>query len=251
MRSGVRADGINVRRRSLFEDASARPRNHVRIPPLAVLCVALAAPTVAAADDNENVIAGVDVSIVGKVATGDKQPDVSGLGLVGAHILATSGGGTARYAFALDLGIGGTADEGGVAYDLQILPVGVGLQIRRPEHTTFVGVAAGVGASGAVSSLAFAATLPVQGVAVVRLGHGYTIAARGRVSVLLNDTVRGRIEEDASLAVQSGTAHDYIDGDYVGVAYRHLEGAQFVGLVIGYGFAFGDWSSASDPNYNH
>jgi len=124
-----------------------------------------------------------------------------------------------------------------------VLPVGLGLQLGDPQHTAFIGVAAGIGASGAPNALSSAGTFPIQVASVFRLSEKLNLMSRVRAVWLINDTPRDDgarsasfcDELDGMLAIQRSRHMNYLDGYYVGLAYRELNGARFVGAVIGIG----------------
>jgi hypothetical protein len=185
---------------------------------------------------------GLDGTTVFDAHHGSPAPTIGNVSMVMAHVQASSGGPSIRYFFGFDFGIGATAADAGFGYDAQLLPFGLGLQLGTPKRTAFVGVAAGIGASGALSSLPSAAFLPVQLAGVFRLTTGSNLQLRVRDATMLNRTSRDRgapsapfgDELDGMIALQLSGRENYIEGYYYGVAYRELEGGRFVGVVFGW-----------------
>ena len=198
-------------------------------------------------DDDGQLRAGDGFQVSGELSTvfaARHGASVSNVTLASVHVDLSTGFPHLRYFGALDLAAGlavGDADVG-LAYDVQLLPIGVGLQIRRPENTAFLGIATGIGASGAQSALPSAAMIPIQLTGVFRLTERVNLQSRIRASWLLNKTSRsnggssvpGVDELDAILALQHSNYENYIEGYFYGVAYRELEGGRFVGLVLGW-----------------
>ncbi len=182
----------------------------------------------------------LEVSSVIRV-TSSTQP-VTSVNEARGHVSASWGFPHLRYYAALDLAVGVTVEDLGLAFDAQLLPIGLGVQLRRPERTAFVGVASGIGVRGAPSALPTAAVVPLQLVSVVRLSDKLNLIVRGRVGWFLNRTARDDgapsatfvDEVDGMAAVQLSRFH-YLEGYYLGPAYRELQGARFLGIVFGSG----------------
>ncbi len=202
---------------------------------------------VAALPEDHELRDGAGFQVSGELSTVfavQHKATVANVTVASVHADLSTGFPHVRYFAALDLAVGLAlgADDVGLAYDAQLLPIGVGLQIRRPENTAFFGIATGIGVSGAPTALPSAAVIPVQLTGVVRLTKSINLQSRIRASWLLNRTSRsdagssvpGVDELDAILAVQRSDPANYIEGYYYGVAYRELEGARFVGLVFGW-----------------
>lgn len=185
---------------------------------------------------------GVELSSVGRAAT-TQASSVAEVTMVSAHISLSSGYPHLRYFATLDLGAGVAFATEGLAYDVQLLPLGVGFELSRPEHTAFIGVATGIGASGAPGALPSAGMIPVQVSTMFRLSKCLNLMSRTRASWLINRTSRDNgsptasfaDELDGLLALQRSDEWNYLEGSYVGIAYRELEGARFVGIVFGKG----------------
>ncbi len=148
------------------------------------------------------------------------------------------------YLVGLELAAGATTRVAGFAYDVALLPVGVGMKFG---DTQFLAIGAGVGAMGAVGTLDDAVTFPVEASAELNLGSHLRVLARARASWLAgapgrrngSPTFGFADEVDGTLGLRLGHHyHDYNtpsgNGYFIGAAYRELLGAQFVGLVIGY-----------------
>jgi hypothetical protein len=182
---------------------------------------------------------GFELSSVIEVTSG-AESRVTNVSLASAHFTLSHGFQHVRYFGALDVALGATLADDGFAADLAFLPIGVGLQLRRPERTAFVGVATGIGVSGAYGALPTVAVVPLQLVSLVRVSEKLNVMARARTSWFLNQTSRAEAsslwdELDGMVAVQFSRSHNYLEGNYVGAAYRELDGARFVGLVFGTG----------------
>ena len=161
-------------------------------------------------------------------------PGFSELALAGArlHGLATPNSWIA-YHVGIDIAAGSTLRGAGFAYDVALFPVGAAVRFG---ETSFVALGAGVGAIGAVGTLDDAATFPLE--LTVEAGGSVRVLARARASLLAGAARRDH-ELEGSLALRIG--HRYHDFDFpsgngyvIGVAYRDLEGARFVGATIGY-----------------
>lgn len=184
----------------------------------------------------------VELSSLARAAS-TQASSVAEVTMVAAHVSMSFGSPHVRYFAALDLGVGAAFATEGLAYDVQLLPLGVGFELSRPEHTAFIGVATGIGASGAPGALPSAGMIPVQVSTMLRLSKGFNLLSRTRVSWLLNRTSRDNgsptvpfaDELDALLALQRSGEWNYLEGSYVGIAYRELEGARFIGVVFGKG----------------
>ncbi len=184
----------------------------------------------------------VELSSLARAAS-TQASSVAEVTMVSAHVSMSFGYPHVRYFAALDLAAGAAFASEGLAYDVQLLPVGVGFELSRPEHTAFIGVATGIGASGAPGALPSAGMIPVQVTTMLRLTKGLNLMSRTRVSWLINRTSRDNgsptasfaDELDALLALQRSGEWNYLEGSYVGIAYRELEGARFVGVVFGKG----------------
>lgn len=199
-------------------------------------------------DDDEEYQGGggffmsVELSSVGRLAN-TQASSVAEVTMVSAHVSFSSGYPHLRYFATLDLGAGVAFATEGLAYDVQLLPLGVGIELSRPEHTAFIGVATGIGASGAPGALPSAGMIPVQVTTMFRLSKSLNLMSRTRASWLINRTSRDNgsrtasfaDELDALLALQRSGEWNYLEGSYVGIAYRELEGAHFVGIVFGKG----------------
>jgi len=173
--------------------------------------------------------------------TAATPPRFRELGLAGARLHGFAGTRHVAYHLELALAAGATMRSAGFAYDVSLLPVGVALRFGEDQ---LVGIAAGVGASGATPTWPAAATFPVEAIAEFQLGAHVRVLARGRATWTAGAAARAggaRLadELDGLLALRvGGRYHDYGfasgNGYYVGAAYRELEGARFLGVAIGY-----------------
>lgn len=146
------------------------------------------------------------------------------------------------YHAGFDLAAGSALGAAGLAYDVAVFPVGVGLRFGR---NGVLALGAGAGAVGAIAALDDAVTCPVE--AIAELGGAVRVLARARVAFVAGADSRREgaphapfgDELDATLAVRIGHTWPSFgfpsgEGYLVGVAYRELAGARFIGLAIGY-----------------
>lgn len=171
-------------------------------------------------------------------------PRAKDLVLAGARLHGFLGAGsTIAYHIGIDLAAGSTIDDAGFAYDVALFPAGVAVRVGR---TGVIAFGAGIGAMGAVGTLDDAVTLPLE--ATIELGGGRlrmlsrvraakVLGAEGRQSGARSAPFADELE--ATLGLRVG--HHYEDygfpsgnGYWVGVTYRELLDARFVGLVLGY-----------------
>ena len=147
------------------------------------------------------------------------------------------------YLVGIDLHAGST-NPGGFAYQADLYFAGMGVRLG---GIGTMGLAAGVGASGAVGTLDDGVELPVE--AFLELGLGSRIRLLGRARAVWLGAASGRAdgsrtfawtdEVDATFGVRLGRRyHEWGfpsgNGYFVGVSYRESEGARMVGGVIGY-----------------
>lgn len=200
---------------------------------LALVAALVLAPSVARADGGT--LGTAELAMVFDVDSGAHDPGLSLEGLASVHVTLSRGTPHLRYVASLDAGLGFTIGGLGFAYDGDLLPAGVGLQLGTPEHIAFLGVAAGIGGSGSYDAIPAAATLPVQVTAVIRLTESYNLRARGRLSYLLTDTSRTGHEPDVMIGLEHFRVGNLLFGYFLGVEYREMLGARFVGFVLGEG----------------
>lgn len=159
----------------------------------------------------------------------------------GAHGLGYFGG--------LALHAGSTVGGRGFAYQTDLYLLGIAARFGR---VGFVGVGAGVGASGAVGTLDDGVDLPAEAMLELALGDHLRVLARARAVWLGAAPGRDRgaprftwtDEVEGSLALRLGRRyHDFGfptgNGSFVGVAYREAEGARYLGLTLGYSVDLG------------
>jgi hypothetical protein len=181
-------------------------------------------------------------------------PSLHELVLAGARLHGiVGGGGPILYHVGFDVLVGGTARGAGFAYDLSLFPIGAAVRLGQ---TSLVAIGAGVGVSGATSTLDDAVMLPVELTSelgggrvrlLMRARAAYALAARSRregaPSLPLGD------ELDATVGVRIGRHYDEGfpagNGYFVAAAYRELEGGRFVGLTIGYSIDIATYHGAS------
>ncbi len=163
--------------------------------------------------------------------------------LTGVRMGAFVGAGAhVGYHLGVDLLAGSTIDKGGFAYDVALYPVGIA---SRFGHTGMVGIAMGIGASGAVGTLEDGAIVPVQ--TTLELGRGIRLLGRARVSYVLGAASRQSAapnipfadEFDAMLGIRLGRSyrhHGFPSGNgyFIAATYREQLGTRFVGVTLGY-----------------
>jgi hypothetical protein len=168
--------------------------------------------------------------------------------LAGARLHGfVAGGKTVALHAGIDLAAGSTLRGAGFAYDVALFPLGVAVRFGR---SSFVALGTGVGASGAVGTLDDAVTLPLE--ATLEAGGGVRLLARVRTSYIAGAAGRHdgapsmpfADELDAMVGLRLG--HHYEDygypsgnGYFVGVTYRELLDAHWVGAAIGYSIDLG------------
>lgn len=181
-----------------------------------------------------------DVQDTGLPST--RQP-FTDLVLAGARLHGFIGAGRIGYHAGVDLAAGSTVHGGGFAYDVALLPVGIGVRFG---ETSFVAFGTGIGAMGAVGTIDDAMLWPLDVTAEVG-GGAVRVLARARASYVVGapgrhdgaPSVSFADELDAELGVRIG-AHGHADdfpwgnGYFVGAAYREMAGSRYLGLVIGY-----------------
>lgn len=148
-------------------------------------------------------------------------------------------GGTFVYHAGIDLSAGATLRAAGFAYDVALFPIGMGVRLGKTGIAAF-GI--GIGALGAVGTLDDAMTIPME--LNIEVGSTWRLLARGRATYTVGapggqaPSTTAADQLDAMLALRIG--HHYEDfvpsgnGYFVGVAYRELSGARYLGGVIGY-----------------
>lgn len=203
---------------------------------LVVLCV-LAAP--ARADwrdiaDRWGGVAWLHYELTGLERITDAPPGFDELVLGGArlHGIATPNR-WISYHVGFDVAGGSTLRRAGFAYDVALFPIGAAVRIG---ETSFVALGAGAGAMGAVGTLDDAATFPLE--LTVEAGGSVRVLARARAS-LTAGAARRDAELEGSLALRFGHRYHSFgfpsgNGYLIGVAYREVEGARFIGATIGY-----------------
>ena len=182
--------------------------------------------------------------------SGEHERAGDGVGLGGLRIRGLVGKGAIGYLAGLELHAGMTWPAG-FAYQVDLFPIGVGLRLGERGA---LGLAAGVGASGATGTMDDAAELPVEASLELGLGSRLRLQARGRAVWLGNADARqhgapsfdraGVDELDGTIALRVGRSYREHglpsgNGTFVGVTYREREGATFLGAMIGYGVDVG------------
>jgi hypothetical protein len=146
------------------------------------------------------------------------------------------------YHIGLHLFAGSTLRAPGFAYDVALFPAGA---VLRLGATSILGVAVGVGASGAIGTLDDAVTLPID--ALAEFGDRVRVISRARVAFLGATAARqggapslpAGDEFEAMLGLRIGK-HErrfraaYGFGYFIAASYREQLGARFIGITIGY-----------------
>jgi hypothetical protein len=182
-----------------------------------------------------------ELAIAHELDTAATAPRFHDLGLAGAHVRGFAGTRHVVYQIGLDLSAGATTHSAGFAWDVALLPVGVALRFGDDQ---LVGIAAGIGGSGATGTLPAALAFPVEASAELQLGARVRVLAQARATWLDGAPVRAGgaalgDQLDALLALRLG--HRYREygivsgnGYYVGATYHQVEDARFIGVAIGY-----------------
>ncbi len=169
--------------------------------------------------------------------------------LAGAHLHGFVGlGSTVAYHIGIDLEAGSTIAGAGFAYDVAFFPLGIAVRFG---ETSFVTFGTGVQAMGAIGTLDDAVLLPLE--TNLEIGGGRVrFLGRARASWVAGapdrhdgaPSIPFADELEAMAGVRVG--HHYDDygypsgnGYFVGVAYREMLGATFLGLTLGYSIDLG------------
>jgi hypothetical protein len=161
----------------------------------------------------------------------------------GPRVRAVGGKSALGLAAGVDLHLGVTGD-GGFAYEVAVLPVGVGLLLGSAR----IGVVAGAGTSGITGgALPIAFALPVESFAEVSLGSHLRAAAWGRVVALVGSDGRQSGADDAPFGdeLEIGltlrwdrrrSEWSFVAGNgyQIGATWGQVAGGEVVGLSIGY-----------------
>ena len=168
--------------------------------------------------------------------------------LAGARLEGFVGeGANVGYHAGLVLNGGAAVDRAGFAYDVALLPIGIGVRGRRND---FFAIGTGIGAMGATGRIDDAVLWPVE--ATFEVGRALRLLGRARIAWVAGAPGRHdrapslafADELDAMLGVRLGKAYDDYgfpsgNGYFVGAAYRELLGAGFLGVVLGYSIDIG------------
>lgn len=157
------------------------------------------------------------------------------------------------YHIGMDLFAGSTIRESGFAYDVALFPIGAMLRLGT---TSVIGLAAGIGANGAMGTLDDAVVLPVEMVAELGLHKRVRLLGRARVSFLGKTggarqsgapSLPAGDELEAMLGLRFGKGERkyraaYGFGYFLAASYREQQDAKLVGVTIGFSI-----DMASDP----
>jgi hypothetical protein len=184
-----------------------------------------------------------EATAVHDVAQTRGVPPARDLALASAHLHGILAPRHSRFGLhaGFDLALGATARGAAFAYDVQLVPIGIGMRLG---ETSFIAVAAGAGAMGAPGTISGAATFPVE--LDAEAGRGVRVLARARV-LLVERASRSDgspsapfgDELDAMLGLRIGSAYDEYgfpsgNGLFVAAAYREMYGARYAGVTLGY-----------------
>jgi len=178
----------------------------------------------------------------------DSMASSTDMVLAGARVGGFIGKRRVGYAASFDFAFGSTIGKSGFMYELGLLPLGIGL---RPTERTMITLATGIAGSGALGTLDDAVALPLELTAEATLGP-IRLLARGRASFLAasdarqdgSPTMTWADEIDATFGIRVGHRFDKFElasgnGYFLGVSYREMEGAKFIGVVIGHSVDMG------------
>jgi hypothetical protein len=165
------------------------------------------------------------------------EPAIKQLGLVGIRFGVMAGDPRVGAYLALDAAVGGQVGRhGGFAYDVAVLPAGLGVHLG---DDAFVAVSSGLAAMGATGSLDDAILIPLQ----LQLEYGvtYHLTLRVRDSFVFGADSRADgapslplgDELDGMLGVRIARSNDSPEGYFLGVAYKEMLGTRYVGLALG------------------
>lgn len=178
-----------------------------------------------------------DVGALGTVAP---DPTITQIGLFGARFSFMAGNRVVGNHVAADIAIGGQIGKhSGFAYDVGVLPLGIGVRFG---DDSFVALDTGLAAMGATGSLDDAMLLPFQ--LEVEAGTTYHVMGRARVSAVFGADGRTNgapslpigDELEAMLGMRIGKSENMRVpmGYFLGVAYKEMQGTRYVGLSLGY-----------------
>jgi hypothetical protein len=214
---------------------------------VAVILV-LALPSTAASDPFDSIRGSASLEYAASYvhATDRDLAATDGLALAGVHLRgAVSPSKTVQYRVGIDLRAGSTVLPAGFAYDVDLLPIGVGVRLGRWSR---FGVSTGGGVRGAIGSMDDGPSLVVDTGLELGLGNHVRVIARGRAAWLAGRSGAPSAdfvdELDATFAIRIGrrkVQYDFPAGNgyFFGVAYREADGARFVGGVIGHSIDVG------------
>lgn len=181
-------------------------------------------------------------------AVDESMTSSTDLVLAGARVGGFVGKRRVAYAASFDFAFGATIGESGFLWEVGLLPLGFAL---RPSERSVIAFATGIAGTGAVGTLDDAVALPLELTAEATLGP-LRVLARGRASFLAasdarqdgSPTVSWADEIDATFAIRVGPRYDKFqlasgNGYFLGATYREMEGAKFIGVVIGHSVDMG------------
>jgi hypothetical protein len=178
--------------------------------------------------------------------------------LGGARVGGFVGGRRLMYAGSFDFAFGSTIGKSGFMYELGLLPLGIAV---RPTERSLIVLASGIAGTGAIGTLDDAVALPLELTAETTLGP-LRLLGRARASWLAASDARQdgapsfawTDEFDATLAIRVGHRFNEYElasgnGYFVGATYREMEGARFVGIVIGHSVDMGSEKRSHYASY--
>jgi hypothetical protein len=215
---------------------------------LAILIVILATSRAAHAQMPKSFGSWMHYEVSELHAVDESMTSSTDLVLAGARVGGFIGGKRVAYAASFDFAFGSTIGKSGFMYELGLLPIGIAF---RPSERSVIAFATGIAGSGAIGTLDDAVILPLELTAEATLGP-LRFLARGRASFLGasdarqngSPTVTWADELDAMLAIRVGSNYDKFrlasgNGYFLGATYREMEGAKFIGVVIGHSVDMG------------
>jgi hypothetical protein len=178
--------------------------------------------------------ADVELSGVTMIDTPTATPAAEQLVFFGSRLGVIVAEHDVGYHFGCDFALGGAfGRHSGLAYDLAVMPFGVGVKLGT---NAFVSFGTGLAAMGATGGLDDGVLLPFE--LEAEAGDGlYHVMARARVSLVL-----GRADGAPSLPVGDELAtllavrvrSTEKGGYFFGIAYDELLGARYAGFALGY-----------------
>lgn len=168
------------------------------------------------------------------------DPTITQLGLAGIRGSFVEGDRAVSVHISLDAAVGGQIGRhGGFAYDVGLLPLGLGVALG-PD--SFLALGTGVAAMGATGSLDDAILVPIQ--LELEYGGTYHLTVRARDSFVFGADGRkdgapslplgDELEGMVGLRIGKVDSSSVRMGYFLGVAYKEMLGTRYIGLALGY-----------------